>query len=345
MRTCFCGSTCSTPVTTINLFIPDDCNLNSELRVTKCTSCDFMFTSTDQTQEDYDTYYSQQNMYYKPVTEITKYATDIFDVSRPYLRPDSTIIDVGCGSGSLLSLFKKEGFNNVTGIDTSNMCVKHLQNQGIDCLHGSIFAIDTPQQFDYVTCCHVLEHIVDINKFVERIKHLKKPRGHVYIEVPDSARYTSSPPFQDFNLEHINHFTLMTLTKLFDAHGLQCIQSGQKVMGKDYPTIYCVFTSKTDITDYMTSSRIEFDQIIERIGGQFSKTEPLCLYGIGQFAYKLLPVLFEQGYNIQGLVDDSKFKHGKIIHGLTITGTPPQEMRIIVTANTIKANNAWYIYK
>jgi SAM-dependent methyltransferase len=288
-------------------------------------------------------------MYYKPVTSITKYATDILDVSLPYINPDSTIIDVGCGSGSLLSLFRQEGFNNVTGIDTSNICVSHLQNQGIECMHGSLFTTDIHTQFDYVTCCHVLEHIIDINKFVDRIKQLVKPHGHVYIEVPDSARYTISPPFQDFNLEHVNHFNLVTLISLFDKHGFQCIKSGQKVVGKDYPSIYCIFTFKTDINDHLVASTAEFESILERIEKEFSKTEPLCLYGIGQFAYKLIPVLFEQGYNIKCLVDDSKFKHGKTINGLTITDSPSPGMRVIITAtcseNMVKANNAWYIYK
>ena len=276
-------------------------------------------------------YYSRQNMYYKPVTEITKYITDIFDVSQKYLNSESTIIDIGCGGGSLLTLFKNKGYTKVTGVDTSKVCVEHLHTNEISCIHGSVFSVK-PSQFDYVTCCHVLEHIIDINTFVEHLKKFMKPDGHMYIEIPDSTRYTTNPPFQDFNLEHVNHFTHMTLTKLFDKHGFQCIESGQKIIGCDYPSVYAVFTLKTSIDSYISESERVFEKIFETL--ECVKNEPLCLWGIGQFAYKLLPVLFDKGYNVTSLVDDSPFKHGQVIHGLTITDKIPEGVKIIVTSTS-----------
>lgn len=330
MRECLCDSRVLSPLKTLQMFVPDDCVLNSNLHIVTCSSCDFIFTDTDQTQEDYDLYYSKQNMYYKPVTEITKYITDIFDVSRKYLKSESTIIDVGCGNGSLLTLFKNEGFN-VTGVDTSKVCVEHLRTNEIKCIHGSVFSVN-PSQFDYVTCCHVLEHIIDIDGFVEHLKKFMKPDGHMYIEVPDSTRYTTNPPFQDFNLEHVNHFTHMTLTKLFDKHGFQCTESGQKIIGCDYPSVYAIFTFKKSITCYITGSERVFEKIFETL--ECVKNEPLCLWGIGQFAYKLLPVLFDKGYNVTSLVDNSPFKHGQVIHGLTVMADPPDGVKILVTSTS-----------
>lgn len=331
MRECLCKSGAIFPLKTLRMFIPNDYVLKSNLHIVKCSSCGFIFTDTDQTQQDYDLYYSRQNMYYKPVTEITKYITDIFDVSHKYLNSESTIIDVGCGGGSLLTFFKNNGYTNVTGIDTSKICVEHLRVNGVNCIHGSVFSVK-PSQFDYVTCCHVLEHIIDINEFVTHLKNFMKPDGHMYIEVPDSTRYTTNPPFQDFNIEHVNHFTLMTLITLFDKHGFQCIESGQKIIGHGYPSIYVVFSLKKSIDYYISESERVFEQIIENI--PCTKTEPLCLWGIGQFAYKLLPVLFDKGYNVTSLVDDSPFKHGQIIHGLTVTNKSPDGIKILVTSTS-----------
>jgi len=328
MTRCSCESPTLSPIKTIPLFIPEDCVLKSTLRVVECSSCGFIFTDTDQSQEDYDLYYSRQNMYYKPVTEITKYITDIFDVSHKYLNSESTIIDIGCGGGSLLTLFKNKGYTKVTGVDTSKVCVEHLHANEISCIHGSVFSVN-PTQFDYVTCCHVLEHIIDINGFVTHLKKFMKPDGHMYIEVPDSSRYTTNPPFQDFNIEHVNHFTHMTLVSLFDIHGFQCIESGQKIIGRDYPSVYAIFRMKNSINNYVTESERVFEQIIETI-----PHEPLCLWGIGQFAYKLLPALVDRGYNVTTLVDDSPFKRGQVIHGLTITDKIPEGVKIIVTSTS-----------
>jgi len=58
-------------------------------------------------------YYSRQNMYYKPVTEITKYITDIFDVSQKYLNSESTIIDIGCG-GDICHMIDYMCFKNTS---------------------------------------------------------------------------------------------------------------------------------------------------------------------------------------------------------------------------------------
>ena len=325
MRECLCKSCVLLHVKTIQLAVPDDCVLKSTIRVVQCSSCGFIYTDTDQPQGDYDLYYSRQNMYYKPVTEITKYVTDIYDVSHKYLHSESTIIDIGCGSGSLLTLFKSKGYNNVTGIDTSKLCVEHLCANEIHCIHGSVFSVKS-NEFDYITCCHVLEHIIDIHGFVSRLKKFMKPGGHMYIEVPDSTRYTTHPPFQDFNIEHVNHFTHMTLMSLFDIHGFQCIESGQKIIGRDYPSMYAVFTLKKSIDSYVSESERVFEQFVETI-----PREPLCLWGIGQFAYKLLPVLIDKGYNVTTLVDDSPFKHGQVIHGLTVTDKVPEGVKVLKT--------------
>lgn len=325
MARCICQSPTLSSIKTLSLFVPDDCVLKSTIHVVKCSSCDFIFTDTDQTQEDYDLYYSRQNMYYKPVTEITKYITDIFDVSHKYLNSESTIIDVGCGGGSLLTFFKNNGYANVTGIDTSKVCVEHLRGNEINCVHGSVFSVK-PSQFDYVTCCHVLEHIIDINAFVAHLKKFMKPDGHIYIEVPDGEKYKTSPPFHDFNLEHVNHFTHMTLMRLFDIHGFQCIESGQKILGYDYLAMYAVFALKKSLKNYISESERVFEQFIETI-----PHEPLCLWGIGQFAYKLLPVLIGRGYNVTALVDDSPFKSGQVIHGITITDKIPEGVKVLKT--------------
>jgi hypothetical protein len=113
MTRCACESPTLSPIKTLHLFVPEDCVLKSTLHIVECSSCGFIFTDTDQTQEEYDLYYSRQNMYYKPVTEITKYITDIFDVSQKYLNSESTIIDIGCG-GDICHMIDYMCFKNTS---------------------------------------------------------------------------------------------------------------------------------------------------------------------------------------------------------------------------------------
>ena len=79
---------------------------------------------------------------------------------------------------------------------------------------------------------HVLEHIIDVQGAVAGLRSLVKPGGLVYIEVPDAARYHDHlvAPFHDFNTEHINHFSVGTLKRLFASRGWKIVAFGSKAI-------------------------------------------------------------------------------------------------------------------
>lgn len=134
----------------------------------------------------------------------------------------------------------------VHGIDTSRVCVDELLKDGISCAHGSVFSERPVDNYDLVTFVHVLEHVLDVNECVKRLCEVT--HKSLYIEVPDSTRYLTYPPFQDFNLEHINHFTLGTLIRLFERNGMRCIKSKSdknihSIYG-NYPAICCLFVKE-----------------------------------------------------------------------------------------------------
>jgi hypothetical protein len=90
--------------------------------------------------------------------------------------------------------------------------------------------------------------------------------------------------------------------------------------------MYAVFALKKSIDSYVSESERIFEKFVANIS-----REPLCIWGIGQFAYKLLPVLIDKGYNVTTLVDDSPFKRGQVIHGLTITDKIPDGIKVLKT--------------
>lgn len=66
----------------------------------------------------------------------------------------STLLDLGCGTGEHLELFKKEGFR-CTGIDSSSEMIKIAKQRngvGIRYAVGDMLEIDYYQSFDIVTC-------------------------------------------------------------------------------------------------------------------------------------------------------------------------------------------------
>lgn len=76
-----------------------------------------------------------------------------------FIRPDS-LIDVGCGVGTWLSIWKEFGINNISGVDGSYV---NLQDLLIDKAHFITADLDkgfeANQKFELVTCLEVAEHI------------------------------------------------------------------------------------------------------------------------------------------------------------------------------------------
>ncbi|KAI8904470.1 S-adenosyl-L-methionine-dependent methyltransferase [Gorgonomyces haynaldii] len=91
------------------------------------------------------------------------------------------IIDVGCGGGFLSEPLCRLG-GNVLGIDATleNIQVARQHSRlPIEYRHTTAEEID--EQFDLVVALEILEHVKDPQAFVETLKRLCKPQGHIFI--------------------------------------------------------------------------------------------------------------------------------------------------------------------
>ncbi|MDQ1301478.1 MAG: hypothetical protein QG637_1400, partial [Chloroflexota bacterium] len=87
---------------------------------------------------------------------------------------------------------------------------------------------------------------------MDSLAGLLRPQGIIYAETPDATRYAEfvTAPFQDFNTEHINHFSLRCLANLFGGAGWDALATGQKVIlsapRMPYPALFAVFARAAD---------------------------------------------------------------------------------------------------
>src|SRR5205823_366224 len=101
-------------------------------------------------------------------------------------RTDLSILDVGCGSGTLLGLLKRRGFH-AKGVDFSAEAAKiaKLEN-GVDVAVGSLEDAGFPDQsFDLVTLFHVMEHVPNPRRVLKEVARVLKPEGVVVLQVPN----------------------------------------------------------------------------------------------------------------------------------------------------------------
>jgi ubiquinone/menaquinone biosynthesis C-methylase UbiE len=102
-------------------------------------------------------------------------------------RPGEALLEVGCGGGHVLSLFRAA---RLTGIDVSGeMLAKATQNlAGYDVrlLKGDLAELGLADaSFDGIVCTEVLEHVVDPDHVLRHIQRLVKPTGRVVITFPN----------------------------------------------------------------------------------------------------------------------------------------------------------------
>lgn len=101
-------------------------------------------------------------------------------------------LDIGCGAGLVAEPLARMGAE-VQGIDAGADVIAaaraHAAGQGLSIGYqdGDVlaFAQDHAGQFDLVTCLEVVEHVTDVQAFVEAIARLLKPGGLLVFSTPN----------------------------------------------------------------------------------------------------------------------------------------------------------------
>lgn len=112
------------------------------------------------------------------------------------LLPKGRVLDVGCGTGSLVVKLALQGYE-VYGIDTSEECLEITSERlsllslksGGEIKRGSAFQIDYPDRFfDAIIAAEVLEHLEEDHMAVKEFYRLLRPGGFCFITVPENQR-------------------------------------------------------------------------------------------------------------------------------------------------------------
>lgn len=103
------------------------------------------------------------------------------------------ILEVGCGTGLLLTRFKAIG-RSARGIDLSEGMLEKARARGLEVVQGSATALPFEDaSFDVSCSFKVLAHIPDIEKALSEMTRVVRPGGHVIAEFynPYSLRFVA----------------------------------------------------------------------------------------------------------------------------------------------------------
>lgn len=327
--------------------LPSEHLLPPQLNIVSCNSCGFCFTNTGASQAVYDLYYAEMSKYADARlstgsggttadnSRLEDLALAICTKAQP--REEDAVLDLGCGAGGLLDSLAKRGLRNLWGLDPAPTCAAHVEKRGHNARAGTIKTNPFRKHFfDGIILSHVLEHVKDLSDALNCIKSILKKDGWIYVEVPDAQRYLNCfiAPFQDFNLEHINHFSQMSLINLLSSCGFRSFSSGVKTLelegGGSYPAVFAFArqgpaeaiaqdnTTRGMLLNYTKISQEITQRVNAHLRPLADSQVPVAVWGVGQLTMRLLRNSILGQCNISTFVDSSAMIQGKHMQGTPI---------------------------
>jgi SAM-dependent methyltransferase len=301
-----------------------------------CKNCGFVYAKTPADAGDYERYYNEHNKYSGTIT-IDSEADSIYKAASPfllkYIKKDDAVLDMGCGTGGLLLNMRKNGYLNLTGCDPSQASINKLKKKKIKCIKGSIYDVPDKnmRKFNAILLSGVLEHLYDLKNAVRNISLYLKPESKIICLVPDVLNYYRFPaplPYY-INIEHINHFSPGTLSKLFEYGNfsmLESVSTNIKFGAINAAVIIAVFENQKNcnisynkINTYLVDLDLRAsanNKIIDKI---VSSKKRVAVWGTGNFARSVLETTKLKKANISLFIDNNPEMVGKDFFGYKVT--------------------------
>lgn len=312
-----------------------------------CKNCGFVYINPVVGDDELRDYYTYMSLYecathdgsvqMERIHRYHRQFTFIHDYVEKNRLQASHVLDVGCSTGYLLSLFKKSGYD-VLGVDPSPKCKEiALEKYRINLKTGAFDNITLQtEKYDIVILSHVLEHIVDLSGFILKMRSTLSPEGVVYIEVPDVQNI--NVPFGYFFFEHINYFSMASLTNLMTKFKFTLEEFGKsknEKEGKYFPSvIYGIFKkSERSIgpvsgNDYEISMKsiqnYKIKEVTKKITEDFeeifTRYHRIAFFGGGTHTSRILSLLKDEYFNkIKIIFDNDPKKNNASLNGIKVS--------------------------
>jgi methionine biosynthesis protein MetW len=131
--------------------------------------------------KSYDEYWTKRGFH-----EPSRHRAEIIS---EYIDKGSTILDIGCGDGTVLDYLSKNcSPKDLVGVDLSIKAVEHTEERGYKAYQMDILSDDfknflEDQSFDYIIITEVLEHIQNPEDVIQACKgHFNK---NLFVSIPN----------------------------------------------------------------------------------------------------------------------------------------------------------------
>ena len=324
------------------------------LHVRICSECLLVQLSAYVPPEEIFTDYAYFSSYSDSwVEHARRYAERM--IERLGLGADSLVVELASNDGYLLQHFVERGVPAL-GVDPAANVAEAARARGVETL-VAFFGTEVAQELvaqgrraDLVTANNVVAHVPDLNDFVAGIEQLLAPHGVVTIEVPHLVRLIEGLQFDTIYHEHFSYFTLTTLVRVLEAHGLEAFDVEELA---SHGGSLRVYAKRRDDEAHAVEPAVDALLAQERAAG-YASVEGYAGFGprVAELKWSLVELLtgFRRdglqvaGYGAPGkgntllnfcgirtdlleyTVDRNPGKHGKFLPGTHIPIHPPERL-------------------
>jgi cyclopropane fatty-acyl-phospholipid synthase-like methyltransferase len=134
----------------------------------------------------YNTHYQEMNgTWVTPPEDCNRHLDDLDVPFDKTLR----LLDIGCGGGHFLEQATKRV--KCVGVEISRVALlyahERLYGRGVILIEASLEGIEPWLQFDYIVSMGSLEHVLELDKALDKIRILLKPTGAFYFYLPNTS--------------------------------------------------------------------------------------------------------------------------------------------------------------
>jgi len=162
------------------------------------------------TFEEYHRHYWRKPI--KDYNEVPRYAAFL-----PWLK-GGDILDVGCDGGALDNYLYRQG-HHVVGLDITEeyITLNRERMPEIEWVLAAFEETEYCEEFDTLICSEVLEHVMDVETFLQRAQECLRPGG-VFIGTVPVAGSVNEPGSWYEEDEHLNSFTLSEAHEILSGY-------------------------------------------------------------------------------------------------------------------------------
>jgi 2-polyprenyl-3-methyl-5-hydroxy-6-metoxy-1,4-benzoquinol methylase len=125
---------------------------------------------------------------YERTIGLTLFLEYKLDFAFSLLPKEGLFLDIGCAHGEVMRNLSFKAAK-VVGVDISSKQVELAKQQDyacpMECYHANILDFECDERFDLITALEVIEHLIEPDKLLSKVKSMLKPDGRAMITTPN----------------------------------------------------------------------------------------------------------------------------------------------------------------